>query len=456
MKLSFKIFLGICISSITATVMVAYIFVTRSFRINIDNEIDRCVKEIGIMEGYIEDSLDKSTAEDKTILNSYVEYYQDKNTYLAYFEGKKEICKSNDSITIKNTELLDVNNDKVLSTTQEIDGKKYLLLSSKLDNDGVLVYIRNINSIYEIRKDLIKFSVILMGIMLFLIAGIAYLISKTLTKPLDKMQKEMIKLQNGDFNINLKETKDEFGKLAKNFNRMSKELETRNSELIEMINSKQIFIDNMSHEINTPLTLIQGYAELLEKANCTEEQKMNFLASIQDETKKINDMHKKLLLLSYKRNADLEKRNFDARKMFDKIENNICTKIQEKRLNLIIENSIVNIYGDETLIIMCVTNLINNAINASQMEKTIWIKSYEEGLKQYIYVIDEGKGIPIEHINKIIEPFYRVDKARSRQNGGAGLGLSICKSIMELHNGQLIIKSKIDEGSTFILEFPKK
>ena len=111
----------------------------------------------------------------------------------------------------------------------------------------------------------------------------------------------MVKLSKGDYKINLKESNSEFGKLAKSFNKMSKELEKRNNDLIESANNKQLFIDNLSHEMNTPLTSIQGYAELLQKANLTEEQKDKYLTYIQSESKRISDMYKKLLLLSYHR-----------------------------------------------------------------------------------------------------------------------------------------------------------
>jgi signal transduction histidine kinase len=265
----------------------------------------------------------------------------------------------------------------------------------------------------------------------------------------------MEKLSKGDYKINLKESNSEFGKLAKSFNKMSKELEKRNNDLIESANNKQLFIDNLSHEMNTPLTSIQGYAELLQKANLTEEQKDKYLTYIQSESKRISDMYKKLLLLSYKKNADLDFKNVNISNVFSEIYKSQKNRLDSKNIDLIINNQLENIYGDETLIIMCVSNLVKNAINVSDVNSKIIINALKINDKKYIQVVDYGPGISKENIAKITEPFYRVDKVRSRKNGGAGLGLSICKSIMELHKGDLKIESDIGKGSIFILEFPK-
>lgn len=104
---------------------------------------------------------------------------------------------------------------------------------------------------------------------------------------------------------------------------------------------------------------------------------------------------------------------------------------------------------------LAISNLVRNAIENSDENTTITIKTYEDSNNNYVSVLDNGKGISEDNISKIVEPFYRVDKARARAHGGAGLGLSIVTKVIELHNGKLDIKSKIGEGSTFSLIFPK-
>lgn len=459
MKLSWKIFLGICIPSVIAIILVSTILTIRSFQTNIDNELQRCTQEFRIIEENMTASMnnesDNSEEKDKKVVNTYADYYRSKGISFLYYKNKKLVYKSEAYLDVTDSEMLDVSNENVSTTIKEFDGNHYLLLGTRIKNENVLIYGRNINRIYELRNNLIVISTVLVILILFVIAIIAYRISKKLTKPLEEMQKQMEKVSKGDYNVNLKEGKNEIGVLAKNFNKMSKEIEIRDNELVEMINSKQVFIDNLSHEINTPLTSIIGYAELLEKADCDEEQKIKFLRNIQNDAKRINDIHKKLLLISYKKQNDFEIELRDSNEIFQKIIETTRFKVEEHKINLIINNELSKIRCDETLIIMCVSNLISNAINASKDGSKVIVNSYEKNNNIYIDVIDEGQGISKENIDKITEPFYRVDKARSRVNGGAGLGLSICKSIMELHKGKLKIESQLGVGSCFTLEFPK-
>ena len=153
--------------------------------------------------------------------------------------------------------------------------------------------------------------------------------------------------------------------------------------------------------------------------------------------------------------ADLDFKNVNINNVFSEIYKTLKERLDSKNIDLIINNQLENIYGDETLIIMCVSNLVKNAINVSDVNSKIIINALKINDKKYIQVVDYGPGISKENIAKITEPFYRVDKVRSRKNGGAGLGLSICKSIMELHKGDLKIESDIGKGSIFILEFPE-
>ena len=455
MRLSYKIFLGICIPSIVALILVSRILIYRSFSNDINNETVRCIQEYRIIEGNIENALKNSTSSKQTVLSAYSDYYRNNGIYFAYYEDNKKVYTSKELPEALNTQILNVDYENYLTYIQNEKDEHFLLISSKINDSEILIYARNVNSIYEIRNNLISLTEGLTVAIIFIVAIIAYFVSKNLSKPLDKMQDEMKKLSMGDYNINLKENNTEFGRLAKSFNKMSKELENRNNELIDMVNSKQTFIDNLSHEINTPLTSILGYAELLEKAECTDEQRTRFLLNIQKEAKRIKDIHRKLLLLSYKRNADFEMKTINAGKIFKEVQAIEQLKLKEHNINLTIENKAKEFYGDSTLIVMCISNIISNAINASKDGSKIKVYGYEDDKNVYVKIIDEGQGISKENIDKIVEPFYRVDKARSRKNGGAGLGLSICTSIMNLHKGKMRIESEIGKGSIFCLEFPK-
>ena len=154
------------------------------------------------------------------------------------------------------------------------------------------------------------------------------------------VSKEMSKLSSGNYNISLKEGKDEIGILSKEFNNMSKELERRNKELLELIDSKQLFIDNLSHEMNTPLTSILGYSTLLESARLDDEQKMKYLHYIQDETKRINEMYKKLLVISYKENNNIDKVMINIDNLIYEVLEELNSKINSNNIKVIIDNNV--------------------------------------------------------------------------------------------------------------------
>lgn len=449
MKLSFKIFLGICIPSIIVAFIISAIVINKNHETNLEAERQSVIQNLRAIEGNLT-SVGESYG--KQIIQLISNRYAKKEIHIFYYYNDVEF--DNSEIIDRDTVTYEKISDSQYYVEEKVSGSSNYIIGTTKISDGRYVTIeKNIDNIYQKRKELINNCLYILGISIILIALIAYIISKTLTRPLARIQKEMKKLSKGNFNINLKEGHDEFGKLAKNFNSMSKELERRNNELVESANNKQLFIDNLSHEMNTPLTSIQGYAELMQKANLNDEQKQKYLKYIQDEGKRIQDMYKKLLLLSYKKNSDFEKKDVEMNKVFAEIEDTFKEKMNDAKIELVISNQLDCISGDETLIIMSISNLIKNAINVSDRNTKIMVNAFSMNNKKYVQVVDQGPGISEENTKKITEPFYRVDKVRSRKNGGAGLGLSICKSIMEMHGGKLLIESELGKGSIFTLEF---
>ena len=454
MRLSVKIFLGICIPSIISIIIISAILIDKNHNANIENDTNKSIQDIKKVEENIKSVQGLNMNFDK-LMKIISDYYEQKGISIIYYEDSNFKYSSNSEIAVNSTELIKVSDNNYLSTIDKIKNNYYLEISTRIDKNKVVVYVKNINSIYNSRAESIKLFIYITIVLIMAIAIIAYIISRTITKPLSELNSEMSKLSRGDYDIHLKENKTEIGIISKNFNTMSQEIKNRNDELVKLLDSKQIFIDNLSHEMNTPLTSILGYSELIEKANLSEEQKVKYLKYIQQETKRIIDMYKKLLLISYKKNSDLEKADININAIFEETHNMLKYLLSENKIELIMYSQIDRIYGDETLIIMCLSNLIKNAINVSNFESKIMVNAFSLNNKKYIQVIDQGPGISKENQEKITEPFYRVDKVRSRKNGGAGLGLSICKNIMEIHNGKLKIESELGRGSTFTMEFLK-
>ena len=456
MKLSAKIFLGIIIPSMAVIMIISGILINSTFNSNLEAQNRLYSGELDNLNESISNTLKKNDSYTyKSVLRMVGDYYNEKDKYIILYTYDNVEYYNNSKFKKLDNILDKIDEENYNLLIKKSGNKYYSALALKVDDNNALVYIRDITHVYIERNNMIKFSAFLIGIMFILIIFIAYIISKTITRPLFKMKTEMSKLSTGSFDISLKEGKDEIGLLSRDFNIMSKELKKRNNELLDLIDSKQLFIDNLSHEMNTPLTSIYGYSKLLENAELNEEQKIKYLQYIQSETNRISEMYKKLLAISYKSTNDLEMQSNKLSSIIDELKVELSSKLKSKNIELVVENNLDNLYCDKTLVSLAISNLVRNATEISDSDKKIIVKIYEDNDNKYISVKDEGKGIEEEQINKIVEPFYRVDKARSRAHGGAGLGLSIVTKVMELHNGKLDIKSKLGVGSTFTLIFPK-
>jgi len=219
------------------------------------------------------------------------------------------------------------------------------------------------------------------------------------------------------------------------------------------------FVADASHELRTPLTVIETTTDLLmNKGNQTIDSQIKWLDNIQAENKVMTKLVNDMLFLARADSEQnlLEKRDFqlhlallEAYIPFEApaIQNGIQLKP--------FEGDSVNIYGDESRIKQLVAILIDNAIKHTPPGGSIQMALHDRGHTVEIVVSDTGEGISDEHIHKIFERFYRVDKARSRSNGSAGLGLSIAKYIVSEHRGEIKVESKVGAGTSFHVILPK-
>lgn len=452
MKLSNKIFLGMFIPSIVIIITIVSMLIKSNFNNELDLVRDKSVQEY---KNIIE-NLESNVTDDVsyfTLINNYKNLFKAKKIYFEYHSNLDLYMNSGD-ISFNNFDLLDVEENKYNLLIEEHDGVHYVFIAYKL-NEDILVYYKNIESVYDNYQQNINLSVSLVIILSILLLAVSYVIAKLITIPLSNMTKEMDRISNKDYNIKLKEGKDEIGIVAKKFNEMSKKIEENENELLRFIESKQMFIDNLAHEMNTPLTSIKGYAEALEKFDLSEDKKIKYLTYIQSESDRILDMYKKLLFLSYKSNVDFEVQDVSIDKVMSIIKEDLKERLNNHKTKLVIDNKYNDFKGDEIMFVMAISNLIKNALNNSDVGTKVYVNTYDKANKLYIEVVDEGIGISKENISKILEPFYRVDKNRSRKNGGAGLGLALVLRIMELHKGELKIESEEGKGSKFILIFNK-
>ena len=222
---------------------------------------------------------------------------------------------------------------------------------------------------------------------------------------------------------------------------------------------RQEFVSNVSHELRTPLTSIKGFVETLLNGHLDDQQLLErFLRIIAAETDRMIALINDLLDLSRIESGKLKvnKAAVDMKKIFDDTVLLLQSRAEEKQITL--ENNIYNpiiVEGDEKLLRQVALNLVDNGVKYTQEGGRVWIEA-EEGLDHVEFIVgDNGVGIPSEHLDRIFERFYRVDKGRSRQTGGTGLGLAIVKHIIDRHKGTIAIESRVGKGTKIRITLKK-
>ena len=274
--------------------------------------------------------------------------------------------------------------------------------------------------------------------------------SNRITEPIKELTDLSKKMADLDFDVKYTSGGDnEIGQLGVHFNTMSEalektisELKTANNELLkdnerktQVDEMRKEFLANVSHELKTPIALIQGYAEgLKECINDDAESRDFYCEVIIDEAGKMNQMVKKLLTLNQLEfgNDTVNMERFDIVTLIRGVVQSAGILAQQKGVNMIFqETGPLYVWGDEFKVEEVVTNYVSNALNHVDFEKVIEVKVQKEGGKARISVFNTGRPIPQEDLDKIWIKFYKVDKARTREYGGSGIGLSIVKAIMD-------------------------
>lgn len=312
---------------------------------------------------------------------------------------------------------------------------------------------------------------IYIGSVLILAAGaLVWYFSKKLTDPIRELANLSDKMANLDFEAKYTSGgKNEIGELGANFNRMSSRLESTISELKKANNSllkdieqkekmeemRNEFLGNVSHELKTPIALIQGYAEgLKDGVNDDAESRDFYCDVIMDEAMKMNQMVKNLLTLNQLEfgDEDISFERFDLAALIRGVLQSMEILAQQDELKIIFrQESPVYVWADEFKTEQVVRNYVSNAFHHASGDKVIEVKIQKEGKKARTSVFNTGTPIPEEDLKHIWEKFYKVDKAHTREYGGNGIGLSIVKAIMESFHQEYGVKN-YDNGVEFWFE----
>ena len=480
-----KLFLSLCIivSSIILFLILLNNFVLESFYLyNKQNSLKNVYYLINqyYTETYSQNAINNEL-EKISIKNNFDILIKNKNNESVYTSNKDFYYNIGNMVIITSQNIMEEKSvleksDKytIIELNDVTTNISYIMLTANLDN-GYKLYIRMpVTSIEESVKISNKFLYII-AIFVIILGGIVLsIVSRRFSKPieeLDNIAKDMANL-NFEHKYQISNANDEVDNLGKSINMMSRKLESTieqlrrtNIELERDIEEKsqidemrRSFISDVSHELKTPIALIQGYSEgLIENVNSDEESRKFYAEVILDETNKMDKLVKQLLELMKLEygNMNFNNKDFDIIELENEIMRKSQVMIEKENIELTIKQSDpISVFADDFYIDQVFTNYITNAIKyATEIngKKRIEVRNEIIGNKVRVVIFNTCDGLSEEHLLRIWNRFYKADESRNREKGGNGIGLSLVKAIMNNYGNNYGVKN-VAGGIEFYFE----
>ena len=341
---------------------------------------------------------------------------------------------------------------------QTIDGRKLMLTFTQISDSNIqagILYYQDVTEIYQ-RTERLFLKGFLITVFLLVVGG--FIIWKSLfatMRPLMELKKAAAAISEGKYQIRVSEgRKDELGELACSFNHMAATIEESIQKLTETNRRQQQMLGSLAHELKTPMTAIMGYADTLLTVRLSDKRREQALRYIQKECSRLSRLSVKILELTglyEEEKSGLNLQSFQVGEFLNHIKALTGFTLKEKEIQLEVQCSPSDLQktADVDLLTSFVLNLVDNAGKASEEGGKIRIIAEDKAL----IVEDYGRGITSEDLERVTEAFYMVDKSRSRKEGGAGLGLALCKEIADLHHWKMSVESEPEKGTRVILSW---
>lgn len=324
-------------------------------------------------------------------------------------------------------------------------------------SDHLFVYIVSPLEAAYAELDQVIFKLLLVVLAaVVLITALGFVLYRHVNPPLEEMRRGAARFARGDFTRTLRRYRiAEIDSLSLSLNKMARQLDR-----IDKVRGD--FISNVSHELRTPITSINGFIEtLLDGAVDDPDNAKRFLRIVKTQSQRLTNIIVDLLTLARledeRTQESLILQEEDLQSVLEEVFESCAPHAEQQQIGLTIQSeSGLSAVIDRSLIVQAMNNLVENAIKYSGEGKEILLTAQSDE-SQYVClsVKDQGIGIARQHLNRLFERFYRVDRARSRDLGGTGLGLAIVKHIAQVHSGSVEVESEIGVGSCFVIRLPR-
>lgn len=468
MKFSYKILIWSIVVMGVVFGVGGYIFVDSVFQTSMEREIGQAMNESSILQFAFETAALNIPSKYDVLQNNTIEEIgvnleksgQDATGRLLRLSNEdRTILYASDGFTEDTGLLMQIDAQTKIYQVIKSGDHYYIQTGTVIHALNRILYLetmKDVTAIYEERAKIFQVYRRLTIFMLLVGSVVMFFISSWLTRPIRLLTRATRKMAEGDYDYRARlVSNDEMGQLTKDFNKMANTLEDNIHKLEDEIRAREDFIAAFSHELKTPLTAIIGYADMLRSRKLDDETHFLSANYIYTEGKRLENMSLRLLDIIVTKRYETELQNVNVKDLFGYLRDMYWEK---ENVNLMFDFDAGCVSAEANLIKSVLLNLVDNAYKASSPPEgeNIVIEVYgrQEEQGYFFAVKDYGMGIPKEELKKITEAFYMVDKSRSRSKNGAGLGLALCREILNLHTSELIIESTEGEGSCFSFRLP--
>ena len=408
-------------------------------------------------------SMDSETLSDsmvQVIAVTVTQNLSDSGNVYRIYNSSKDLLYERNSCKIDGTEPLSVLSQEqpcsyLVKRARDATWLLYACRSTVGGNTYLLESITDISDLYQERESYYDwYTVVMMG-MTVLVTLLVFLISHMLTRSVTNLSRITRKFTRGDLTARAPvQGSDEIARLSADFNRMAASLSNKMEELTLQAKKQEDFTASFAHELKTPLTSIIGYADMLRSFECSREETVDAANYIFQQGKRLESLSFRLLDLIVMEKQEHEFRLLSVTDLMNQALALTNPGRKEKKITVETKLDPARISGEQDLLISLFVNVLDNARKALPECGQIWTKGRKYSHSYLICIEDNGCGIRPEDINRITEAFYMADKSRSRKEGGAGLGMTLCSRFVKLHHARWKIFSKSGEGTVVAICFP--
>lgn len=475
MKLWQKVFLCTLSLTVLAVLVTSQVVIQLDFSATVARENQRSASEHSFFSGGISSRVAYETAQQgeiflgeeeiQSLLAEFAAGQVGSATGLAVYLNGGRIASGNTPFELREEDILQsiqgssLQEDEIRTVIRNRNGEYYIVCASALSLENrayELFTLRNVSQIYRERDNQAQRAQVILLSFSGAIGIVLFLLLRSWLSPLGRVNATIQEIARGNYGLRVRETGSrEFRELSRSVNIMAAAVEGNVERIQSLADGRKEFIDNLAHEMKTPLTSILGFGDLLRiKRTVSDKQRRDFSGVIVEEAKRLQSLSGKLMELAVAQEVQPDYQALNVEELFEEVGLAVAPLLARRNIRLTCESSGEIFSGDRELVKSLLYNLVDNASKASKEGDEVLLSCSTLQNKVLISVSDWGMGMSEKTVKKATEAFYMEDKSRSRKSGGAGLGLALCAQIAQVHKATLHIKSELGKGTTIFVAFP--